>query len=71
MKYVEDVESSDEIDDINYFGFESSVVDDDPFKKVSFNNLSTKVKRKAQRLAKKFEGIDGVSTKYIDPETLD
>ena len=71
MTHIEDTEVLGEIDDINYFGFETAVVDDDPFAKVSFNNLSPKMKRKAQRLAKKFEGIDGVSTKYIDPEMLD
>ena len=71
MTHIEDTEVLGEIDDINYFGFETSVVNDDPFAKVNFNNLSTKMKRKAQRLAKKYEGIDGISTKYIDPETLD
>ena len=71
MTNIEDTEVLGEIDDINYFGFETAIVDDDPFAKVSFNNLSPKMKRKAQRLAKKFEGIDGVSTKYIDPEMLD
>jgi PBSX family phage portal protein len=29
------------------------------------------MKRKASKLAKKFEGIDGVASKYIDPEMLD
>jgi PBSX family phage portal protein len=29
------------------------------------------MKRKVSKLAKKFEGIDGVASKYIDPETLD
>ena len=71
MTHIEDAEVLDEIDDINYFGFETAIINDDPFAKVNFNNLSPKMKRKAQRLAKKYEGIDGVSTKYIDPETLD
>ena len=70
MTHIEDTEVLGEIDDVNYFGFETAIVNDDPFAKVNFENLSPKMKRKAQRLAKKFEGIDGVSTKYIDPEML-
>jgi len=61
----------EEIDDLTYFGFDSSTTNDDPFAKVSYSSLSPKMKRKASKLAKKFEGIDGVASKYIDPETLD
>lgn len=71
MIHMEDEESLNEIDDVNYFGFEPVSVNDDPFVKINFNDLSLKMKRKVQRLAKKYEGIDGLSTKYIDPETLD
>lgn len=61
----------EEIDDLTYFGFDSSPTNDDPFAKVSYSSLSPKMKRKASKLAKKFEGIDGVASKYIDPEMLD
>lgn len=61
----------EEIDDLTYFGFDSSTTNDDPFAKVSYSSLSPKMKRKVSKLAKKFEGIDGVASKYIDPETLD
>ena len=61
----------EEIDDLSYFGFDSSPSNDDPFAKVSYSSLSPKMKRRVSKLAKKFEGIDGVSSKYIDPEMLD
>jgi PBSX family phage portal protein len=61
----------EEIDDLTYFGFDSSPTNDDPFAKVSYSSLSPKMKRKVSKLAKKFEGIDGVASKYIDPEMLD
>jgi len=64
-------EDSQELDGIEYFGMESTPVDDDPFMKVSFDSLSPKMKRKVMRLSKKFEGTDGTQSKYIDPETLD
>ena len=49
----------EEIDDLTYFGFDSSPTNDDPFAKVSYSSLSPKMKRKVSKLAKKFEGIDG------------
>ena len=72
MVHVEDsIENIDEIDDLSYFGFETVVAEDDPFLKISFNSLSPKMKRRANKLAKKYVGEDGTGTKYIDPETLD
>ena len=71
MTYVEDDSASQEIDDIEYLALESKTIVDDPFTKISYSALSPKMKRKAAKLAKKFEGVDGTSTKYIDPETLD
>jgi PBSX family phage portal protein len=69
--HVVDEPVTDEIDDLSYFGFDSTPVNDDPFAKIAYSSLSPKMKRKVSRLAKKYEGIDGVATKYIDPETLD
>jgi len=71
MMHIEESQDSFEIEDIEYFGTETRPVEDDPFTKVSFSSLSPKMKRKASKLSKKFEGTDGTSTKYIDPETLD
>jgi PBSX family phage portal protein len=70
MTHVVD-NNSNEIEDIEYFGIESVPLVEDPFAKVAFASLSPRMKRRVSRLAKKYEGIDGVSTKYIDPETLD
>ena len=69
--HMNDQVVDEEIDDLTYFGFDSSTTNDDPFAKVSYSSLSPKMKRKVSKLAKKFEGIDGVASKYIDPETLD
>lgn len=71
MTHIEDDAMSNEIDDLSYIALESKAVDDDPFKKVKYSSLSPKMKRKLNRLSKKYEGVDGTSTKYIDPETLD
>jgi PBSX family phage portal protein len=71
MTHIEESQNSFEIDNIEYFGTEVKLIDDDPFTKVSFSSLSPKMKRRALKLSKKFEGLDGTSTKYIDPETLD
>lgn len=71
MTHVEDEIASQEIDDIEYLALESKTVVDDPFAKVAYSTLSPKMKRRAVKLSKKFEGEDGTSTKYIDPETLD
>jgi PBSX family phage portal protein len=70
--YVEDAaESMSEIDDLSYISLDSIPVNEDPFSKVKTDSLSPKMKRKLSRLSKKYVGIDGTSTKYIDPETLD
>lgn len=71
LTHIEDDKTSFEIEDLEYFGTETKIVIEDPFTKVSFSSLSPKMKRKASRLSKKFEGTDGTSSKYIDPETLD
>lgn len=71
MIHIDELNASQEIDDIEYLALETKPIDDDPFTKVSFSSLSPKMKRRASKLAKKFEGTDGTGTKYIDPETLD
>lgn len=72
MIHIEDNGTVDsEIEDVSYIGFESVALNDDPFLKIGFESLSPKMKRRAARLYKKFEGTDGTATKYIDPETLD
>ena len=71
MNYVEDEVEDLEIDDVNYFQVLSKSESSDPFRKVNFTSLSPKMKRKYYKLNKKYEGIDGVGTKYIDPEELD
>ena len=71
MTHIEEIENDSEIDDLSYISFDSKPLSEDPFEKVKFSSLSPKMKRKVQRLSKKYEGIDGVGTKYIDPETLD
>lgn len=72
MSHVEDeMQDFAEIDEIDYFRVVSHTENNDPFKRVKFENLSQKMKRKVYKLNKKFEGIDGVGTKYIDPEELD
>lgn len=60
-----------ELEGIEYYQVLSKVEETDPFKKVSSASLSQKMKRKLSRMSKRFEGIDGVTTKYIDPEELD
>lgn len=67
MNYVEDDSSNEEIDDITYFSFLTEKKETDPFLEVNINSLSAKMKRKANRLQKKFEGEDGTASKYIDP----
>lgn len=67
MNYVEDDSSNEEIDDITYFSFLNEKKETDPFLEVNINSLSPKMKRKANRLQKKFEGEDGTASKYIDP----
>ena len=67
MEVVEDDDSGFELDDISYTEFKTEKKQNDPFLEVKISSLSPKMKRKANRLAKKYEGIDGVGTKYVDP----
>jgi PBSX family phage portal protein len=71
MIHIDESADEPEIEDINYYQVISKIENNDPFKKVNFSSLSQKMKRKASRLSKRYEGIDGVGTKYIDPEELD
>ena len=71
MSHIEDNEESFLLDDLEYYKFEVTVENKDPFKKVNYSSLSPKMKKFAQRLSKKLEGEDGTSTKYKDPEQLD
>ena len=72
MSHIEEEENQElYLDDISYSQVITKKVSDDPFKKVKYSSLSSRMKRKATRLAKKYEGVDDVSTKYIDPEELD
>jgi PBSX family phage portal protein len=67
MEVVEDDESGFELDDISYTEFKTEKKQNDPFLEVKISSLSPKMKRKANRLAKKYEGVDGTGTKYVDP----
>jgi PBSX family phage portal protein len=67
MEVVEDDESGFELDDISYTEFKTEKKQNDPFLEVKISSLSPKMKRKANRLAKKYEGADGTGTKYVDP----
>ena len=71
MIHMEDTESEEFIDDVNYFQTMKKVESSDPFKKVKYTSLSSRMKRKATRLAKKYDGVEGTGAKYIDPEELD
>jgi len=72
ISHIEEEENQEVfLDDISYSQVVTKKVTDDPFKKVKYSSLSSRMKRKATRLAKKYEGVDDVSTKYIDPEELD
>lgn len=66
MEVIEDVEEF-ELDDISYAAFDVEKKINDPFLNVKIDSLSPKMKRKAQRLQKKYEGEDGTSSKYVDP----
>lgn len=59
------------LDDVNYFQVIKKSEVSDPFRKVSYSTLSSRMKRKATRLSKKYEGVEGTNSKYIDPEELD
>ena len=67
MEVVQDEQNELEFDDISYSSFESEKKMTDPFLSVKMSSLSPRMKRKAQRLHKKYEGEDGTATKYIDP----
>jgi len=59
------------LDDVDYYQSITKIEKTDPFKSVKFSSLSAKMKRKASRLSKRYEGVDGAESKYIDPENLD
>jgi hypothetical protein len=59
MEVVEDDDSGFELDDISYTEFKTEKKQNDPFLEVKISSLSPKMKRKANRLAKKYEGIGG------------
>lgn len=69
MNKMEVVEDSNEfeLDDITYTQFITEKSVNDPFLEVKISSLSPKMKRRASRLAKKFEGEDGTASKYVDP----
>jgi PBSX family phage portal protein len=70
MKKMEVVSEDDnelEFDDISYTSFNSEKKANDPFLTVNMSSLSPRMKRKAQRIQKKYEGEDGTASKYIDP----
>lgn len=50
---------------------EAKYEEKDHFKKAKQKHLSKKLKSKYQRLRKKFEGIEGTGTKYVDPDRID
>lgn len=68
--HVEDSIEPEEIDGLEYFGFDSVPLNSDPFQKINFDDLSVKMKRKVNRLSKKYIGADGTQSKYLDPEML-
>lgn len=70
MSVVDDDNSSNELDDISYIGFATKKEVADPFALVKVSSLSPKMKRKASRLEKVYEGEDGTKSKYIDPEVV-
>jgi PBSX family phage portal protein len=67
MEVVEDDNNSFELDDISYNEFIVEKKINDPFLNVKIDTLSPKMKRRAHRLQKKYEGEDGTATKYVDP----
>jgi PBSX family phage portal protein len=69
--HVEDSSFDSEIEGVEYYQSLSKAERHDPFTKIKYSSLSQKMRRKALKLSKKLEGIDGVGTKYIDPEELD
>lgn len=71
ISHVDDSEFDDQIEGVEYYQILSKREDSDPFRKVNSESLSPRMKRKLSRLSKKFEGVDGTASKYIDPEELD
>lgn len=69
MSLVED-NNDIELDDISYTQYVTKSEEKDPFSFVKTDSLSPKMKRRASRLQKKYEGEDGTQSKYIDPETV-
>lgn len=67
MEVVQDEQVELEFDDISYNAFDAEKKITDPFLSVKMSSLSPRMKRKAQRLQKKYEGEDGTASKYIDP----
>jgi PBSX family phage portal protein len=69
--HVDETQFDSEIEGIEYYQVLAKSDRDDPFSNIKYSSLSQKMKRKATKLSKKLEGIDGVGTKYVDPEELD
>ena len=68
MEFVEESEdTSFELDDISYTEFDTEKRNNDPFLNVKIDSLSPRMKRRASRLQKKYEGEDGTNSKYVDP----
>lgn len=68
MEVVEEPEdNSFELDDISYTEFDTEKRNNDPFLNVKIDSLSPRMKRRASRLQKKYEGEDGTKSKYVDP----
>ena len=71
MKKMEVVEESEdtsiELDDISYNFEDVEKRNNDPFLNVKIDSLSPRMKRRASRLQKKYEGEDGTKSKYVDP----
>jgi PBSX family phage portal protein len=71
MSHIDDEAEEILVDDVNYYQTIRKIENNDPFKTVKYSSLSPRMKRKATRLSKKFEGVEGAEAKYIDPEELD
>lgn len=66
MELVED-NTDIELDDLSYIHFNTEKTITDPFLDIKVLSLSPKMKRKANKLNKKYEGNDGTKSKYVDP----
>ena len=74
--FVEEDRMEVEIDDVSYTKIESQFVNTDPFKKIDLSKQSAKMKRRHQKLQKAApgkpnKGIDGASSRYVDPDAID